>query len=66
MLFRSAELKKAGQGEPELTLGQVDPDMSGGFLLRQHNIVQNYSLDNLVNSKKEELLPEIGKRLFPN
>src|SRR5690554_3263490 len=61
-----AELKKTGKGELELTLGQADPALLGGFLLRQKNIVQNYSLDNLVNSKKEELLPEIGKRLFSN
>lgn len=59
------ELKKEGLTlRGGLSLGEADPALSGGFFLRQGKIVQNYSLDNLVNAKREELLPEIGRRLF--
>lgn len=61
----SQELKKEGLAfRGGLTLGRADPALTGGFLLRQGKIVQNYSLKNLVNAKREELLPEIGRRLF--
>lgn len=61
----SRELKKEGSAfRGGLTLGQADPALTGGFFLRQGKIVQNYSLENLVNAKREELLPEIGRRLF--
>lgn len=61
----SQELKKEGLTlRGGLTLGEADPALSGGFFLRQGKIAQNYSLENLVNAKREELLPEIGRRLF--
>lgn len=57
------ELKKQGK-KGALVYGSDVSDLTGGFLLRRGKIVHNYSLENLIASKKDELLPEIGKRLF--
>jgi len=57
------ELKNRGK-QGALVYGSDVSDLSGGFLLRRGKVVQNYSLDNLITTKKDELLPEIGKRLF--
>lgn len=57
------ELKNQGK-KGALVYGSEVSDLSGGFLLRRGKIVHNYSLENLIAAKKDELLPEIGKRLF--
>jgi V/A-type H+-transporting ATPase subunit E len=59
------ELEKRGRkGALTYGEGEAAADLSGGFILQRGKVVQNFSLDNLVEMKKDELLPEVGRRLF--
>lgn len=55
-------LKSAGK-KGALTYS-AEPLTSDGFILSRGKVVHNYTIENLVASKKEELTPEIAKRLF--
>ncbi|NLY89815.1 MAG: hypothetical protein GX085_09410 [Firmicutes bacterium] len=57
------ELERQGR-KGALTYGEAAADLSGGFILQQGKIIQNFSLENLVEMKRDDLLPEIGRRLF--
>ena len=57
------ELERQGR-KGALSYGEAAADLNGGFILRRGKVVQNFSLDNLVEMKKDELLPEVGRRLF--
>lgn len=57
------ELEEQGR-KGALAYGEPVADLSGGFILQRGKVVQNFSLENLVEMKKDELLPEIGRRLF--
>lgn len=59
----NGEIKKSGL-KGKLVLAEADSSLPSGFLLRRGKVVHNYSLANLVDAQREELLPEIGKRLF--
>lgn len=57
------ELEKRGL-KGALAYGDVTADLTGGFIFHQGKVVQNFSLESLVEMKKDELLPEVGRRLF--
>ena len=57
------ELEKQGR-KGALSYGEAAAELSGGFILQRGKVVQNFSLENLVEMKRDELLPEIGRRLF--
>lgn len=57
------KLRNSGK-KGNLVYSEETPEVSGGFILRRGKILHNYTIENLVASKKEELTPEIAKKLF--
>lgn len=57
------KLRSSGK-KGALVYSKETPEVSGGFILRRGKILHNYTIENLVASKKEELTPEIAKKLF--
>ena len=69
ILLNAADKKKYGDKLAKLydtlKLADDDADIKGGFILKQGDIAINCSVEKLLENKKEEIISDIAKKLFP-
>lgn len=64
LVSRAGELVSAGGATSSFTLAPGTRDIAGGFILSSGGIEINYSLEALINARKEELEPVVVETLF--